>query len=127
MDGPVLRLARREPLQLGAAMRSSRFMGWGLPLAALLGTGAAAAARLPDATGLPTRPIPVASPGRPSCARGPETVAEFAQTPEGYLRFPFAERPDYREFFFARAIYSDGGGRGGFGFGFGGRRGGWGL
>jgi hypothetical protein len=104
-------------------------MGWGLPLAAVVGTGALAATQLSEQAVRPVAPpVAAASAGRPSCAVGPRSEEDFNQTPEGFLRFPFSEGTDYREFFFARAIYSDGGRRGGFGFGFGGRRGGgWGL
>ena len=106
-------------------MRIAPSIGWSLALVGLLGSGAAATARLAEGpSGASTR-APGASAAR-SCVRGPRSESDLVSE-GGYLRFPYGQGTEYREFFFARAMYSDGGSRGGFGFGFGARRGGWGL
>ena len=51
----------------------------------------------------------------PACVRGPVTVADLPVS-DGFPRFDWPPRTDFHEFFFARAMYTDGG-RGGFGFG----------
>jgi hypothetical protein len=102
-------------------MRFPRSIAWGvIPAVALLATGAVAA------TGLPKVSSPARAPsgGVPSCTRGPETTGDFGQTEEGFPRFEYAESGEYREFFFTRAIYTDGYGRGRGFYGMGGRRGG---
>ena len=95
-------------------------------LAAVLTTGALAASRAESSA-----PAPIARRSsafyapHPSCAPGPVTVDELEEAPGGgFERFNFEPAPEYREFFFTRAMYS-GFRRGGFGFGFGGRGGGW--
>jgi hypothetical protein len=49
-----------------------------------------------------------------SCAPGPERVDQL-QMHDGYLRAPRAASGPHNEFYFARAMYSQGGRRGGFG------------
>ena len=95
--------------------------GGGLALLVLLGTGAVAATRLAD-VGSPAR---APAGGGPSCAPGPETTGDFGQAEEGFPRFEYEQVSAYREFYFIRAIYTDGGGRGRGFYGLGGRRGGW--
>jgi hypothetical protein len=100
----------------------NRLARWGvLAIAALVATGAARAARLADAAGRQQTTYPAPR----SCSPGPVTEGEFGEAPGGgYLRFDYADTGEYREFYFIRGIYSEGGGRGFYGFGFGGRRGG---
>jgi hypothetical protein len=107
-------------------MRLSRFLGWSaVPLAALVGTGAVAAGRLVATPAPVSRPASAFFAPPASCAPGPVTTGDLADAPGGgYERFAYEPVGGYREFFFARAMYTDGFGRGGFGFGFGGGRGG---
>jgi hypothetical protein len=76
---------------------------------------------------IPTLSVPAAIPSAAApvtesprgCARGPQRASEMVVTPGGFLKARPPTNAAHHEFYFTRAMYSDGG-RGGFGF----RRGG---
>ena len=104
-------------------MRPSRFVGWGMPLAALVGTGAVAAVHV-DSPPPAVAARPALFAPRTSCSPGPQSQADLIEGPAGgHLSFPYEQAGEYREFFFTRAIYTGDGRRGEFYFGRGG--GGW--
>ena len=106
-----------------------RFLRGGGPPRALLAAGALAAGgiwTLGVGAQAGRAPAPERSasgffaPPPTACARGPASTSDIEQAPGGYPRFPFVGAGDFHEFYFTRAMYSDGS-RGGFGRG---RRGG---
>ena len=99
-------------------------------LAARVRTGGSSAAEPPVQTPpaqqpRQDRPITWASPDLApplsACARGPVVVTDLTQTKDGFQRWQSPSVPEFHEFYFTRAIYTDHGRRG-FG-GFGGGRG----
>ena len=134
-----LLLASRAPL--GALLGAGTVaVGVGLSRPAHAAPAPAAGATLARASLPPAADTPVAPGGRaPStprtlaptgalpalleCARGPVEVSDLTETRDGFPRWESPSPPEFHEFYFTRAIYSDGG-RAGFGYGFGYFRGG---